>query len=107
MGRVKDTAVGAGCGRYLIETLAGGAGQRCCGGGGVWEVPYRDSSRWGGSKILRWGRGCGRYLIETLAGGAGQRYYNGGGVWEVPYRDSSRWGGSKILQWGRGVGGTL
>ena len=45
--------------------------------------PQRDSSRWGGSKILQWGRsvggilntraGCGRYLIEILAGGAGRK----------------------------------
>ena len=54
--------MGAGCGRYLIETLAGGAGQRYYNGGGVWEVPYRDSSRWGGSKILQWGRGVGGTL---------------------------------------------
>ena len=62
MGRVKDTTMGAGCGRYLIETLASRAGQRYYNGGGVWEVPYRDSSRWGGSKILQWGRGVGGTL---------------------------------------------
>ena len=39
-GLYKDTTMGAGCGRYLKHSS------------GLWEVPYRDSSRWGGSNIV-------------------------------------------------------
>ena len=39
-GFYKDTTIGAGCGRYLKHSS------------GLWEVPSRDSSRWGGSNIV-------------------------------------------------------
>ena len=92
----------AGCGRYLLETLAAGLTkilqsgrgvggtlntQAGCGrylletlavkhSSGLWEVPSRDSSS-GSNKDTTIGAGCGRYLKHSS------------GLWEVPSRDSS------------------
>ena len=60
----------AGCGRYLLETLA------VKHSSGLWEVPSRDSSS-GSNKDTTIGAGCGRYLKHSS------------GLWEVPSRDSS------------------